>query len=90
MNDIIYVVEDEYTGNYTGFYDRSEAIKYIAKMYFENGFCGLYDTIVIDAEHNARENIIVSLDQIKDDLETLFDSGYIDNVAYIHEVEMKG
>ena len=90
MADVIYVVEDEYTGNYTGFWSRADAIKDIIKMYLENGFGGLYDTIAIDAEHNAgKECIMRSLDQIKDDLETLFDSGYIESIAYIHEVEMK-
>ena len=89
MNKKIYVVEDEYTGNYVGFHNRDAAIKDIAKIYLDNGFAGIYDTISIDIDHNMdKEDIMRSLDQIKEDIDTLLTHGYIDSVAYIHEVEM--
>ena len=89
MADVIYVVEDEYTGNYTGFWSKDAAIKHVAQIYIENGFGGLYDTICIDVENgNHKDCVITSLEQIKEDLTNLFESGYIDSLAYIHEVEI--
>ena len=89
MADVVYVVEDEYTGTYIGFWSKEAAIKYIAQLYVDNGFGGLYDTICLDIEHESgKQCIIDSLEQIKEDIRHLVEFGYIDSLAYIHEVEI--
>lgn len=84
MKKKVYLFENAYSDEIHAFKDHYNVLVYALKKYINDG--ALRDTIYSAANSGDAKNIV---EAVTNDFKDILDSGYLEEVFYLHEVEVE-